>query len=224
MLILPERLGLEERLRKFLGAAVTLFLTLAVSSAQSDIRNELSATVGRTFISDQTVPHTNFFDNTVHFGKGLTLDFDYARVLVRSSWGSLSAELPVLYTPDEDVNYGLNQVPKQYNSIFVTPAARVRFMENFAFSPWVSLGGGFAHFAASTDLESSGANPGHRIKTTGALHGGIGFDVPLPAKLHGLSFRFEALDNWSGVPPLNVDTGKTHQHNYYVGGGALFRF
>jgi len=25
---------------------------------------------------------------------------------------------------------------------------------------------------------------------------------------------------WSGVPPINVNMGKTRQHNYYVGGGA----
>jgi hypothetical protein len=57
------------------------------------------------------------------------------------------------------------------------------------------------------------------------MHGGVGFDVPIPwRKLHGLRFRFEARDNWSGVPPINVNTGRTRQHNYYVGGGAVIRF
>jgi hypothetical protein len=28
----------------------------------------------------------------------------------------------------------------------------------------------------------------------------------------------------SGVPPLTVNTGKSRQHNFYVGGGAVFRF
>lgn len=55
-------------------------------------------------------------------------------------------------------------------------------------------------------------------------HGGIGFDVPLPWKLLDLRFRFEARDNWSGEPSVNVNTGRIHQHNYYVGGGVVARF
>ena len=211
-------------MRKSIVAALLLLAAVSLSAAQDEGKNEVSATVGRTFISDQTVPNTNFFNNTVHSGKGFTFDFNYARVLRRYRWGSLSAEIPVLWNPDVDLNYGLNQVPVQYSSIFITPAARVRFMEGYAFSPWVSFGGGIGHFAASRELVFFGTNPGHRIKTTGALNGAVGLDVPLPGKLHKIIFRFEARDNWSGVPPINVDTGKTRQHNIYVGGGSIFSF
>lgn len=94
---------------------------------------------------------------------------------------------------------------------------------NLAFSPWVSFGSGIGHFEASSDLQYGGTNPGPRGKTTGILQGGVGMDVRLP-KLHKIRLRVEAWDDWSGVPPINVDTGKTRQHNYYVGGGLLFHF
>lgn len=203
---------------------VILLVLLAAVSAAQDEKNELAATVGRTFISDQTVPNTNFFDNTVHSGKGLSFDFSYARVIRRYKWGSLSAEVPFLWNPDEDLNYGLNQVPEQYSSMFLTPAARVRFLEGLSFQPWVSFGGGVGRFVASKNLVFFGSNPGHRIKTTGVLDSAIGLDVPLGRKFQNAIFRFEARDNWSGIAPINVNTGKTRQHNLYVGGGVVFAF
>ena len=211
-------------MRNLLLVVILLVIAAAVSAAQDQKKQELSVTVGRTFVSDQTPPNTNFFDNTVHSGKGLSFDFSYARVMRRYKWGSLSAEIPFLWDPDEDLNYGLNQVPAQYSSMFLTPAARVRFFEGLGFQPWVSFGGGLGRFVASKDLVFGGTNPGHRIKTTGVLDGAIGLDVPLGHKFQNAIFRFEARDNWSGIAPINVDTGKTRQHNLYVGGGAVFAF
>jgi hypothetical protein len=212
-------------MRTYFAVAFLLVAASTLAGAQdTEPKNELAVTAGRTFISDQTVPNTNFFDNAVHSGKGLSFDFLYARQLKFFKWGAVGVELPVIYNPDEDLNYGLNVIPNQYSSLFATPALRVSFARNFFIAPWVSLGGGVGYFAASKDLVFFGPNTGHRIKTTGVMHGGIGFDVPFPGKLHDLRFRFEARDNWSGVPPINVDTAKTRQHNYYVGGGVVFRF
>jgi hypothetical protein len=208
-------------------AACLLLLAASLAFAQDQQpKNEIAIGVGRTFVSDQGVPNTNFFDNTVHSGKGLSFNFLYARQLKFFKWAdsAVGIELPVIYNPDEDLNFGQDVVPKQYSSLFATPAVRVSFARTFLVSPWVSLGGGIGYFAASKDLVFFGPNPGPRIKTTGVLHGGIGFDIPLPRKLHDVLFRFEARDNWSGEPPINVNTGHTREHNYYVGGGAVFRF
>jgi len=203
-----------------------LLMSTVVSAQDEKLKNELEVGVGRTFISDQRVPNTNFFDNSVHSGKGLSFNFLYARQLRFFRWAdsTIGIELPVIYNPDEDLNYGLNVIPKQYSSIFATPAVRVTFIRNFFISPWVSLGGGIGYFSSSKDAVFFGPYTGHRIKATAVMHGGIGFDVPLPMKLHSLRFRFEVRDNWSGVPPINLDTGRTRQHNYYVGGGVVMRF
>jgi hypothetical protein len=210
-------------MRKFAAAALLLATASAIAAAQ-ETRNELSGTIGRTFISDQTPPNTNFFDNTVHSGKGLSFEVNYARELRNYRWGALALEVPAIYNPDEDINYGLNVVPKDYSSFFITPAARVTFLQDLAFSPWVSFGGGVGHFQASKDLIVIGTNTGHRVKTTGVVQGGVGLDVRIPWRFHNFKFRVEARDNYSGVPPINVDTGKTRQHNYYVGGGIVYQF
>lgn len=207
----------------FVAALVLLAVGGTIASAQeTETKNEVAGTIGRTFISDQGVP-VNIFDNTVHFGKGLTFEGTYARTFKRYSWGNLAAELPVRYNPDVDLNYGTNQIPQGYSSIFVTPAARLSLIPNLAVSPWVSFGGGVGHFVASKNLQYFNSNPGPRIKTTGVLQGGVGMDVRFP-HLQSTRFRFEARDDWSGVPPINVNTGKTRQHNYYVGGGMVFHF
>jgi hypothetical protein len=36
--------------------------------------------------------------------------------------------------------------------------------------------------------------------------------------------RLAARDFWSGVPQLNVDTGKSRQHNIFVAGGIVWHF
>jgi len=227
-------------MRRFLAAATRLcfvvllgvvilaaMLPTAALAQKTEPKNEFAVGIGATVISDQKVPNTNFFDNTVHSGKGVSFSFNYARQLHRFRWAdsSIGIEVPVIYNPDEDLNYGLNVIPEQYSSLFATPAVRLSLLRNLAVSPWVSLGGGFGHFAASASLESANAaNTGSRAKTTGIMHGGVGFDVPFPFRTGGLKFRFEARDNWSGVPPINVNTGRTRQHNYFVGAGVIFPF
>jgi hypothetical protein len=201
-------------MRKFFVAGLMLLATgSTVAAAQESpgreieshadknaAKNEVAGTIGRTFISDQTPPNTNFFDNTVHFGKGIAFEGDFARTLRRYFWGELAAEVPVIYNADEDLNYGVNITPKQYSSLFITPAARVTLIPNLAVSPWFSFGGGFGHFEASSELQYGGANPGPRGKTTSVLEGGVGMDVRLPKKMGKTRFRFEARDDWSGAP------------------------
>ena len=209
-------------MRKFLIAALLLPVGAIAVLAQEQ-KNELAGTIGRTIISDQTTPDLSTPFNTVHFGHGTSFNINYARRLRSYRWGDLSTEVPVILNPDEDLNYGTNQIPKEYSSYFITPAARVTFIPNLAISPWLSFGGGIGIFHASKELLYFGSNNGDRSKVTGAIEGGIGFDVRLP-KLSRLKFRFEARDDWSGVPPLNIDTGRSRQHNYYVAAGVVYRF
>lgn len=213
-------------MRVLCAAACLLAACAAVAAQEQDAprNNEVGVIIGRTFVSSQTVPNTNFAQNKVLSGKGLTFDFDYAHRLHNFNWGSIAAELPIIYNTDEDLNYGQNVIPQDYTSIFVTPAARVSFLPDLAFSPWVSLGGGFGHFESSKDLVFFGAYTGPRVKNTGVLHTGIGLDIRMPWWQRFLRFRVEARDNWSGVPAINLDTGRTRQHNYYLGGGVVYRF
>lgn len=204
---------------------VTLTLTTTAVASAQESKNEVAGTVGRTFISDQAVPNSGLADSTVSHGPGFSFEVNYARILRGSDWADLAIEVPAIFNLDEDVHYFTDQVPEGYSSIFITPAARFRLFPEVAVSPWISLGGGLGHFQASNNLLFFGKNAGSRGKTTGVLQGGVGMDVRIPGRrFPSCKFRFEARDDWSGTPPINVNTGKTRQHNYYVAGGLVYRF
>jgi hypothetical protein len=215
-------------LRRLCLVVMLVTSAIAIASAQDldrEGRNEVVGTIGRTFVSDQGVPNSGLSNSTINHGAALSFEVNYARILRGSDWGDLAIEVPVIFNPDEDLHYFTDQIPQQYSSFFVTPAARLRLFPEVAFSPWISLGAGLGHFQASSNLLFSGKNPGSRGQTTGVLQGGVGMDVRIPSsRFRHFKFRVEARDDWSGVPPLNVNTGKTRQHNYYVAGGLVYRF
>ena len=189
------------------------------SAQEKQEKNELAGLLGRTFISDQGIIGGTFSDNNVHFGSGLTFEANYARRLLDAGTTSISIEVPFVFNWDEEVRSLAPGIPKNLKMYFLTPSARLNLFSNSAVSPWVSFGGGFGHFSeGSTQGGIPNSNSG---TTTGALQAGVGLDV----KFYGrFSVRGEARDFWSGVPQLNVDTGKNHQHNYVVAGGVVWRF
>jgi hypothetical protein len=201
-----------------IGALVAVCTFVAQAAAQ---KNELSGILGRTFISDQGIPGAPSYDPNLHFGNGLTFEVNYARRVMGAGLFSLALEVPFVVDPVEDVHSAQEVTPKQYSSFFVTPAARLNVLPDLAVSPWVSFGGGFGHFSESSTLEFGGPNPGKTGTTTGVLQGGLGLDVRLSGHF---SLRAEGRDFWSGVPQLNVDTGKSRQHNIFAGGGIVWHF
>ena len=205
--------------KRLLLATLAVVTALAASAAAQDEKNEVTGIIGRTFISDQG---TKGFVQPVRSGKGLSFEVNYARHVLGNTIYGVSLEVPAMFNFDEDLNAGGPIVPIDYRQIFVTPAARVNLFPSTAFSPWVSLGGGFAHFSENKMLiYSGGANPG-KSKTSGVLEGGLGLDVRV---WHHFSVRGEARDFWSGEPDFPLaPTGKTRQHNYFVGGGFVWHF
>jgi opacity protein-like surface antigen len=210
---------------KQLCIAVLLVATmLAAAAVAQDEKNEIGGMLGRTFISDQGIQGGNFFDPVIHSGKGLTVEGEYARRFIVTPVYSLSAEALVVYNPDEDLNagaYGSAVVPPDYKQLFITPAARVNLFPTTAVSPWVSFGAGFGHFSESSTLVYGGTNPG-KSTTSAVIQAGLGLDVKVWRKL---SVRLDVRDFWSGEPDFPLaPTGKSRQHNFFVGGGAFWRF
>ena len=201
-----------------IGALVAICTIVAPAAAQ---KNEVSGSLGRIFISDQGILGAPAFDPNLHFGKGLTFEANYARRVIDGQLWSLALEVPFVANLDEDVHSAQDVTPKQFSSIFVTPAARLNVFPNQAVSPWISLGGGFSHFGPSSTLEFGGPNPGKTGTTTGVLQAGVGLDVKI---IGNFRLRGEARDFWSGEPQLNVNTGKSRQHNIFVGGGIVWNF
>jgi len=208
-----------------IGTVVAICTFVAQGAAQNEQgaaqKNEVSGILGRTFIADQGIQGAPSYDPNLRFGKGLTFEINYTRRFMGTNLWSVAAEVPFVVNVDEDLHAAQNLIPQSFSSYFVTPAARVNLFPVTAVSPWVSFGGGFGHFSEGSKLVFGGVNPGKTGTTTGVLQAGVGLDVKLTRRF---SVRGEARDFWSGVPELNVTTGKSRQHNIFVGGGIVFHF
>jgi hypothetical protein len=209
-------------------AILVVLVAALVSSACAQIyeasieqNNELSVTVGRTFVSTQTIQNSTVFNPNIHFGNEESVDFNYSRLLKSKGLFALYGELPVAIYPRMDLNTEQNVIPKDIGALFITPSARVNFFPGQGISPWLSVGGGYGRFREAPRLNFFGANPGPTGTNTGVVQFGVGLDV-WPWRRWG--FRLEARDFYSGAPELNVDTGRSRQHNYYVGVGVIRRF
>ncbi len=201
-------------------AFLIVFLSLIVSSSFAQV-NEVSVTVGRAFVSTQTIQNSTSSNPDIHFGNEESFAFNYGRLLKSHSIFGFTGELPVAFYPSMDLNTGANVIPKDIGALFVTPSARVHFFSGQALSPWISAGGGYGHFWESSHLNYYGTNPGPTGTNTGVIQFGAGLDV-WPWQHWGI--RAEARDFYSGAPDLNVKTGNSRQHNYYVGIGVIRRF
>jgi hypothetical protein len=120
-----------------------------------------------------------------------------------------------------DLNYRYNVIPANVRALFLTPSVRLNFFSRDSVTPWVSAGGGYGRWFQSSNLIWYGTNPGPTGTNTGVVQFGAGLDAWF---WHGWGFRFEARDFYSGVPTLNVETGRSRQHNYNVAVGFMRRF
>src|SRR5262249_48619059 len=80
-------------------------LTLGLSTALAQ-RNEVSATIGRVFVSSQMIQGAEFFNPNVHFGDGLTLGGNYSRLLRSYHIFALYGEVPLAYSFQMKLNTG----------------------------------------------------------------------------------------------------------------------
>jgi hypothetical protein len=183
--------------------------------------NQLSITSGLTFVSTQSVPGVPP-PNQIHFGDASgSIVAGYGRLLKTAKIFGIYAELPVGVIWKTDLNYFPGGVPKDYAALFVTPSVRVNIFSGDSVTPWVSAGGGYGRFRESKSLYYYGSNPDPTGTNTGVVQFGAGLDVWF---WHTWGARFEARDFYSGAPDLIVDTGRSRQHNYYVGAGVTHRF
>lgn len=204
---------------KRLSGMVVPVLFLA-SSALAQI-NEASVTIGRTFVSTQGIENSTSPDPNIHFGNPTSVAFNYARLLKTMKIFGLKAELPVAIYPRMDLNTYQNVIPADVGAVFVTPSARLNIFSGDSVSPWVSAGGGYGRFRYAPRLNFYGPNPGPGGSNTGVLQLGAGLDAWI---WHRWGARLELRDFYSGEPDFNVDTGRSRQHNYYVGAGVMHRF
>ncbi len=207
--------------RRLFSVALLVSLVGFAVAASAQEKNELTGVIGRTFVSDHASVDTSTPGALLTSGAGLSLEVNYGRRLMDLGLLGLTAEVPFVVNFDQNVHYPVNLAPKDYKSFVVTPSLRANLFPDSGISPWVSVGGGFGYFKANSTLEFGGTNPGETGTTTGILQIGGGLDVRLFSRL---SVRAEARDFYASVPQLNVDIGKSRQHNIFVGAGVVYRF
>lgn len=205
--------------RTLFSVVVLASLATLVSGASAQEKNELTGLIGRTIISDHGV--INDPGALLTSGAGWSVEGNYGRRIMDLGIVGLTGEVPFVVNFDENVHYQVNLVPKDYKSFFVTPSLRANLFPGSGISPWVSAGGGFGYFKESSTLEFGGPNPGETGTTTGIFQLGAGLDIRL---FRSLSVRAEVRDFYAGVPQLNVDIGKSRQHNLFVGAGVVWHF
>lgn len=208
--------------RRLVVAMLAMLALVVAPAIAQDEQNEVFGLYGVTVISDQGIKGATYFDPFVRSGKGYSFELGYARHLLMTEAYRISLEVPAMFNLDEDLNAGAGVVPIDYKEIFVTPAARLNLFPVTAVSPWVSFGGGFGHISQNKNLiYSGGPNPG-KSTTPGVVEGGLGVDVRF---WRNFRIRGEGRDFWSGHPDFPLaNTGKTRQHNYFVGAGLIWNF
>lgn len=168
---------------------------------------DFAVSVGDIF-SSGGAPITGFdcaTSNPCNFGpvnSGLALEGDLAHRLINFHLASLHLELPVIGIPKRTV------APGSFSSVYFTPGLRMKFSLPLL-SPFLSFGGGVAHFSTSSNLSAS--------STTGVFDFGGGVDVSTPIPLIGL--RGEVRDFYTGTPKFT-----NAQHNIFVGAGIVLKF
>jgi opacity protein-like surface antigen len=204
--------------RKRFGIVVLATVTILAASALAQKSNEVAGLIGRNVIRDQSVNGSN-----IHFGDGLTYEANFSHQFLEFGIAGVSVEVPFIVDPETKMQYGLsNSVPKSFSAWFLTPAARINLFPTTAFSPWVSVGGGFGHFNPSNTLEFGGLPSGAKTSTQGVFEVGGGLDVRVA---HSFKIRGEIRDLNSGEPSLiHASRGTSRFNNLYVGAGLVFRF
>jgi len=197
--------------RFFLLAVILSVSTFAVAQ-----KADAAFVVGGSFVSDTngtvlTVP------TTVHTDHHIFLEGALGVRLLNAHLVSLHAELPVAGIPSQPLSIkGAPGTLDHLGTIFFTPGLRVKFAAIAHISPWVSVGGGWAHYS----LNTAGTT-----ENKGALQfgGGLDFKTGLPL----LGFRAEVRDFLTGVPTFNsgfLTESGLHHHNILAGGGIVLRF
>lgn len=200
-----------------------LFVILCASTFAMAQKADAAFVVGGSFVSDTNgtfvVPDIVFGSATIKTDHHIFLEGALGVRLLNAHLVSLNAELPVAGIPSQPLTVaGVPTVLDHLGTLFITPGLRLKFAPIAPISPWVSIGGGWAHYS----LDTAGLT-----QNKGAVQygGGLDFKTGLPL----LGFRAEVRDFVTGDPDFGFGSIFTtssglHHHNILAGGGIVLRF
>ena len=195
-------------MKKFLWAVCLVLVYSSFSAAQS---TEIGVLAGGMFTSDAP-PHsvacpvgvTCPAPTATHSPTRIAYEGVLAHRLVNFHLAGIHWEVPVVGVPTRSLAAaGLRQ---DFSTIYVTPGLRLQVGLPF-FSPFISAGGGVAHYSATASVNSSTVG-------TFQVGGGLDFDaIPF------LKLRAEVREFHNGRPNFNVG-----QNNVFAGAGLVLKF
>jgi len=140
---------------------------------------------------------------------GITYEGVFAHRVFNAHIASVYLEFPIVGSSDRDIRQG--NFVQNFSSIFFTPGLKLKLSVP-VLSPFVSVGGGFAHFSPSTN----GGTLPDQSSTQGAFQVGGGVDLSV---LPHIALRGEVREFYTGKPDFT-----SNPHNIFVGGGLVLRF
>jgi hypothetical protein len=214
-----------------------LIFLLSVSTAALSQKADVAFVVGGSFVSDSKVlfavpcllppcPASPTFLNNVKTDHHVFLEGTPAFQLLNAKVASLHIEVPIAGIPSQTTRVITSTPPSvvldHIDTTFVTPSLRLKLLPGAGLSPFVSVGGGWAHYSLTHGSNSKGAVQ---------YGGGIDFKV-----FPHLAIRGEVRDFVTGDPNFSLAgviagslTGSStesglHRHNVLAGGGVVFAF
>lgn len=178
-------------------------------------RHEIGLTLGRVLSSEQSTPG-GFLD----LKSGAALQANYGVRIGASGAAALFGEVHFLSSPLRDVASIQSGATRDFATLYIAPGVRVKFAPEGRFSPYLTIGGGYALYEQSTMTIGGQPNSAPRHIHRGLLQFGGGVDVGV---LRWFGLRFEVRDFYTGKPALNVST-PGGLHNVVAGGGFVLRF
>lgn len=200
-----------------------LFVILCASTFAMAQKADAAFVVGGSFVSDTNgtflVPVIGSTPATIKTDHHIFLEGALGVRLLNAHLVSLHAELPVAGIPSTPLTVaGVSTALDHIGTLFITPGLRLKFAPIAPISPWVSIGGGWAHYSLNT---------ANLTQNKGAIQygGGLDFKTGLPV----LGFRAEVRDFVTGDPDFGFGSIFTtssglHHHNILAGGGIVLRF
>lgn len=201
-----------------------LFVILCASTGALAQKADIAFTLGGSFVSDsqQTFSTGPSSITKLKTDNHIFLEGTLGARLLNAKVAALYLELPIAGIPSQKVSF--NTAPAtvldHINTVFVTPSVRLKVLPVAPISPWVSFGGGWAHYSLDSGTSSS--------KAAVQYGGGLDFKTGLPV----LGFRAEVRDFVTGDPNFGLvsvlsgsnGAGGLKHHNVLVGGGIVLRF
>jgi hypothetical protein len=199
-----------------------LMAVLCFSAAALAQQADVAFTVGGSFVSDiqQVTPPPPILGasnpSALKTDHHIFLEGTLAGRLINAHLASLHFELPIAGIPSQKVSFTdtAGTFSSGLSTLFVTPGIRLKLAPIAPISPWLSVGGGLAHYSGDTG--------GSANKPALQFGGGVDFRTGLPL----LGFRAEVRDFVTGDPDFLAFTNSSglHHHNVLAGGGLVLRF